>query len=165
MNAASVKNEGWEFALGYNDQWGDWKFGANVNFSKVKNEILDLHGKDSWITDWSINLEGHPINSYYGYVADGLYRTQAEVDEANEKNSVGGGALKLGDIRYKDVSGPEGKPDGVVDTYDRTVIGNPFPDFTYGFGLNAAYKGFDLSAGAGYQDAVIQYSDVSGIPA
>ncbi len=85
VNAASVKNEGWEFALGYNDQWGDWKFGANVNFSKVKNEILELHGKDSWITDWSINLEGHPINSYYGYVADGLYRTQEDVDEANEK--------------------------------------------------------------------------------
>ena len=166
VNAASVKNEGWEFALGYNDQWGDWKFGANVNFSKVKNEILDLHGKDSWITDWSINLEGHPINSYYGYVADGLYRTQAEVDEANEKNSVGGGALKLGDIRYKDVSGPEGKPDGVVDTYDRTVIGNPFPDFTYGFGLNAAYKGFDLSAFfqgvAGVDRIVMDYPTVSG---
>lgn len=166
VNAASVKNEGWEFALGYNDQWGDWKFGANVNFSKVKNEILDLHGKDSWITDWSINLEGHPINSYYGYVADGLYRTQAEVDEANEKNSVGGGALKLGDIRYKDVSGPDGKPDGVVDTYDRTVIGNPFPDFTYGFGLNAAYKGFDLSAFfqgvAGVDRVVMDYPTISG---
>jgi len=166
VNAASVKNEGWEFALGYNDQWGDWKFGANVNFSKVKNEILDLHGKDSWITDWSINLEGHPINSYYGYVADGLYRTQAEVDEANEKNSVGGGALKLGDIRYKDVSGPDGKPDGVVDTYDRTVIGNPFPDFTYGFGLNAAYKGFDFSAFfqgvAGVDRVVMDYPTVSG---
>lgn len=165
VNAASVKNEGWEFALGYNDQWGDWKFGANVNFSKVKNEILDLHGKDSWITDWSINLEGHPINSYYGYVADGLYRTQAEVDEANEKNSVGGGALKLGDVRYKDVSGPEGKPDGVVDTYDRTVIGNPFPDFTYGFGLNAAYKGFDFSAFfqgvAGVDRIVMDYPTVS----
>lgn len=166
VNAASVKNEGWEFALGYNDQWGDWTFGANVNFSKVKNEILDLHGKDSWITDWSINLEGHPINSYYGYVADGLYRTQEDVDEANEKNSVGGGALKLGDIRYKDISGPEGKPDGVVDTNDRTVIGNPFPDFTYGFGLNAAYKGFDFSAFfqgvAGVDRVVMDYPTISG---
>lgn len=166
VNAASVKNEGWEFALGYNDQWGDWTFGTNVNFSKVKNEILDLHGKDSWITDWSINLEGHPINSYYGYVADGLYRTQEDVDEANEKNSVGGGALKLGDIRYKDISGPEGKPDGVVDTNDRTVIGNPFPDFTYGFGLNAAYKGFDFSAFfqgvAGVDRVVMDYPTISG---
>ena len=141
VNAASVKNEGWEFALGYNDQWGDWTFGANVNFSKVNN-------------------------SYYGYVADGLYRTQEDVDEANEKNSVGGGALKLGDIRYKDISGPEGKPDGVVDTNDRTVIGNPFPDFTYGFGLNAAYKGFDFSAFfqgvAGVDRVVMDYPTISG---
>lgn len=166
VNAASIKNEGWELALGYNDQWGDWRFGANVNLSKVKNEILDLHGKESWISDWSINLEGHPINSYYGYVADGLYRTQAEVDEANEKNTIGGGGLKLGDVRYKDISGADGKPDGVIDTYDRTVIGNPFPDFTYGFGLNAGYKGFDFSAFfqgvAGVDRIVMDYPTISG---
>lgn len=166
VNAASVKNEGWEVALGYNDQWGDFKFGANANLSHVKNEILDLHGKESWINDWTINLEGHPLNAYYGYVADGLYRTQDDVDKANENNVIGGGALKLGDICYKDISGPEGKPDGVVDTYDRTVIGNPFPDFTYGFGLNAEYKGFDFSAFfqgvAGVDRVVMDYPTISG---
>lgn len=166
INAGSVKNEGWEFALGYNDQWGDWKFGANLNLSTVKNEILDLNGKESWIQDWTINLEGHPINAYYGYVADGLYRTQAEVDEANTNNTIGGGALKKGDIRYMDISGPDGTPDGVVDTYDRTVIGNPFPKLTYGFGLNAAYKGFDFSAFfqgvAGVDRVVMDFPTVSG---
>lgn len=166
VNAAEVKNEGWEFALGYNDQWNDWRFGANLNLSTVKNEIIDLHGKESWITGWSINLEGYPINSYYGYVADGLYRDQAEVDQANENNTIGGGNLKLGDVRLKDISGPDGTPDGVIDTYDRTVIGNLFPKVTYGLGINVAYKGIDFSTFfqgvAGVDRVVMEFPKVSG---
>ncbi len=166
VNAATVTNKGWEVDLGYNDKWGDLTFGARVNFSKVKNEIVDLNGKESWISGWSINLEGHPINAYYGYVADGLYRSQADVDQANENNVIGGGNLKLGDIRLKDISGKDGKPDGIIDTYDRTVIGNPFPDFTYGFGVNAGYKGFDFSAFfqgvAGIDRIVMDYPTISG---
>lgn len=168
VNAASVKNRGWEIDLGYNDSWSDWSFGARLNLSKVKNEITDLNGKESWITNggWGINLEGHPINSYYGYIADGLYRTQSEVDDANTTNHIGGGNLKLGDVRYKDVSGPEGKQDGIVDTYDRTVIGNPFPDFTYGFNLSADYKGFDFAAFfqgiSGVDRVVMEYPTISG---
>lgn len=166
VNAAEVKNAGWEVAINYNDRWGDVKFGANLNFSHIKNEILDVHGKDSWINDWTINLEGYPINSYYGYVADGLIRTEEDLAWANEHNTIGGGGLKLGDIKYVDISGPEGKPDGVVDTYDRTVIGNPFPKITYGFGFNAEYKGIDLTAffqGVGGIDRVVMdYPTVSG---
>lgn len=168
VNAATVRNRGWEIDLGYNDKWNDWTFGARVNFSKVKNEIVDLHGKESWIgnSGWSINLEGHPISAYYGYMSDGLYKNQSEVDEANQNNVIGGGNLKLGDVRYKDINGPEGKPDGIVDTYDRTVIGNPFPDFTYGFNLNAGYKNFDFSAFfqgiAGVDRIVMDFPTVSG---
>ncbi len=146
VNAAKVRNKGWEIDLGYNDKWNDWTFGAKFNLSKVNNEIIDLKGKESWIQGWAINLEGHPISAYYGYVADGLYRTQQEVDEANKNNTIGGGNLKLGDIRLKDISGPDGKPDGIIDTYDRTVIGNPFPKLTYALNLNVGYKSFDFAA-------------------
>lgn len=166
VNAATVSNKGWELALGYNDRVGEFTYGANFNLSNVKNEILDLHGKEAWINNWTINLEGHPINAFYGYKTDGLYRTQEEVDEANKNNSLGGGAVALGDVRIMDVSGPDGKPDGVIDTNDRVVIGNPFPDFTYGFGANAGYKGFDFQAFfqgiAGVDRVVMDFPTISG---
>lgn len=166
VNAAKVRNKGWEIDLGYNDKWNDWSFGTRFNLSKVNNEVVDLKGKQSWIQGWSINLEGYPINAYYGYVADGLYRKQAEVDKANENNQIGGGNLKVGDIRLKDISGPDGKPDGVIDTYDRTVIGNPFPKITYAMNFTAGYKRFDFAAffqGIGKVDRIIMdFPKISG---
>ena len=167
VNAGEVVNKGWELEAGYHDKFGEVEFGVKANLSKVKNEIVDIHDRNEWISDWTINLEGHPINSYYGYVADGLYRDQAELDKANAGgNVIGGGNLKKGDIRYKDISGPNGVPDGIVDVNDRTIIGNPFPRFSYGFNLNAAYKGFDFSAFfqgvSGLDRVILDYPGISG---
>jgi hypothetical protein len=82
------------------------------------------------------NILGRPIGSYYGYVAEGLFQTQSEVDNSATQTGKG-----LGRIRYKDISG-----DGIIDEKDRTWLGSPNPDFQYGFNIVLDYKGFDLTA-------------------
>lgn len=141
VNAAEVKNQGWELSLGYNDRWNDFVFGATFNISQVKNEITSVNGREDWINGWTINLAGNPIGAYYGYIADGLYTSQEQIDNMPVKI----GNPRIGDIRYKDISGPDGMPDGEITDLDRTVIGNPFPKITYGLNLNAGYKGIDFS--------------------
>lgn len=136
VNAASVSNKGWDVNLGYRDQWGDFFFSANLNFSHVINNILDVNGRTDWVTGWTINRAGSPIGAYYGYVADGLYQSQEEIDATE----VLIGAPHVGDIKYVDVNG-----DKKITDADRTIIGNPFPKIGYGLNLSAAWKGFDLS--------------------
>src|SRR5690606_29943295 len=99
----------------------------------------------------SIQQEGIALNSYYGYQALGLFQTQAEVDAAPTHWAT----TKPGDIRYADISGAEGVPDGKIDNYDRVVLGNNFPRYEYSTNLSAQYKGFDFTAflqGVGKRD-------------
>ena len=87
------------------------------------------------------NIIGHPFHSYYGFVADGLFQTQDEVNAAAEQPGKG-----IGRIKYKDLSGPDGVPDGKIDyDYDRTWIGSWDPDIEFGLGFNATYQNFDFS--------------------
>jgi len=158
VNAAEVKNTGWELNLGYNDHWNDFSYGVNFNLSHVKNEIVNVNGRTDWIDGWTINLAGNPIGAYYGYVANGLYTSQQQIDGT----PVGIGSPHIGDIRYLDINGPDGK----ISDADRTVIGNPFPKITYGLNLTAGYKRFDLAAffqGIGQVDRVVMdYPTVGG---
>ena len=162
VNAAEVQNKGWEVSLGYNDNCNGWTYGVNFNLSHVENEIIDLNGRESWISGWTANLEGYPIGSYYGYKTDGLYKTQQQVDAT--PNNVGNAAV--GDVRFLDLSGPDGVPDGVIDENDRSIIGSPFPKLTYGLNLTAGYKGIDFSAflqGVGGVDRVVmEYPALAG---
>ena len=154
VNAAKVKNTGWELNLGYNDRWNNFSYGANLNLSYVNNEIVSVNGRENWIDGWTINLAGNPIGAYYGYQADGLYTSQQQIDGT----PVGIGSPRIGDIHYLDISGQDGKPDGKISDSDRTVIGNPFPKITYGFNLTAGYRQFDFAAffqGIGKVDRVI----------
>lgn len=91
-------------------------------------------------------IVGQPIGIIYGYETDGLFVDQAEVDAATEQ-LVSKSGLKPGYVKYKDISGPDGVPDGKVDAqYDRTVLGSTTPKFYYGLNLSTSYKGFDFSA-------------------
>ena len=137
-NAASVENTGLEIMALYRDKVGEsfnFEVGFNVGFST--NEITALNGglpltgantrvfRDA--PDLSYSNVGDPIASFYGYVVQGLDDT--------------------GNPIYRDISGPDGAPDGQIDPeYDRTIIGNPYPDFIYGMTLNMNWKGLDLSA-------------------
>jgi len=150
QNIGEIQNSGWELAIGYQDNFGGLSFFANMNLSQIKNEINDIGGREDWIdpTYHTINQVGSPIGSYYGLVADGYFDEDDFDADGNltPDNASQYGNLKPGDIKYMDISGPDGIPDGVIsEDYDRQIIGNPFPKLNYGFTIGGAFKGFDLS--------------------
>ena len=145
-NVGAVSNQGIELMLTYNGKVGkDFRFSISPNFTWVKNAVEELSdGKTEEINN--NRIVGEPIGIIYGYETEGLFVDQAEIDAAPEQ-LVGKKNLKPGYVRYKDISGPNGVPDGKVDaTYDRKVLGSTTPTFYYGLNLSASYKGFDFSA-------------------
>jgi TonB-linked SusC/RagA family outer membrane protein len=138
-NAGAIENKGWEFELTYKDEVGDFSYSIHPNFSIVDNQVLSLASVEQDINKGL--FIGHPINSFYGYVADGLFVDQEDIDSYAKQNYT----AKPGFIRYKDISGPDGIPDGIVSAqYDRKVIGSRIPKYSYGAGITADYKGFDF---------------------
>ncbi len=144
QNVGEVKNTGWEVDVKYQDSFGEVNVFGGFNLSHIKNEVVDYGGIDFTISNNTITTEGEAIGSYYAYIAEGYYQTQEELDNAPQQF---GRALRLGDVKYKDISGPDGVPDGRISAdYDRTILGTPFPDIQYSFNLGASYKGFDIYA-------------------
>ncbi|KFE97360.1 membrane protein [Chryseobacterium formosense] len=144
QNAATVSNKGWEIGAQYNEKWGDFKMNIGFNLSDVKNEIIDMKGQSSGTI--LRQQVGSSVNSIYGFIADGLYQNQAEIDSGPTQF----GTLKPGDIRYKDIAGAfdaNGNPigDGKITDADRTIIGSTVPRYTYGFNMGFSWKGFRLS--------------------
>lgn len=145
QNAAKVRNTGWEFGTRYDNQWGDFKMGIGFNVSDVSNVITDMKGQTSGTL--LRQQEGYAVNSIYGYLADGLYQSQEEIDAGPTQF----GTLHPGDIRYKDLAGAFDEnghpmPDGKITDEDRTIIGSTIPRYTYGLQLDFGWKGFRLNA-------------------
>jgi len=143
-NVGSVENNGLEFSVGYNKTVNsDFNFSVNANLTTVNNQVIDLGGSEI-ITGIDLQshrtAEGFEIGHFYGLQTDGLFQTQADIDS----HATQTGAAP-GDIKFKDLSGPNGVPDGVIDDLDRTYLGSPVPEFFYGFSLNANYRKFDFS--------------------
>ena len=144
QNIGEVENKGIELTLSTRNIVGAFTWTTDVNFSSNKNEVLKLGPTGDPILSSGgagirhITLIGAPIGSYYGYVVEGIFQTQAEIDAA-PKDALAP-ARRPGDFRFKDVNG-----DGKIDANDRTVTGNYLPDFTYGITNKFAYKGFDLT--------------------
>lgn len=136
-NTGSMKNHGFELVADYHSkQYGDFSWDGSFNFSLYRNEVEKLNDYVSFISagDWRI-MEGQPMGVYYGYVADGLFRTEEEVYNSADQEGKG-----LGRIRYRDLDG-----NGVINENDRCVIGDPNPDFSLGLNLSFKYKRFTLS--------------------
>ncbi len=133
-NQLAVRNKGFEIQVDYQDKFGELNYYIGANFSKVKNEITDLAGTDS-----PGRRVGDPIANIYGYVAEGIFQNQEEVDQSPDQSALGG-VTKPGDIRYKDLDG-----DGVINADDRTNLGSFFPGIDYGLRMGASYKGFNFS--------------------
>jgi len=139
VNSGAMKNTGIEILVGYKKTIGDFSFDASFNLGSYKNTLVKF-GKQEYLTDRTLK-EGLPWNSYYLLHCIGIFQSQEEIDKApvHQFNP------KPGDLRYEDISGPDGKPDGKIDQYDRTLMPGAFPKFDYGFNLSAKWKNFDIS--------------------
>lgn len=144
-NIGEMTNKGVDLGLGYKTNIGrDLRLDAGVTFSLYRNKVGQIadpffEGNRSRIDPFNRSVTGQPISSFYGYIIDGFFQNQSEVDALDQANKG------IGKWRYKDISGPGGKPDGKITPDDRTFMGNPHPDFTTGFNVNLAYKNFDLA--------------------
>lgn len=141
-NIGDVENKGWELSLSYKDKVGDdFSYNLSLNLGRAKTKVINL-GEIDFLSAGFVRLgnatrtqEGEEIGAFYGYVTDGIFQTQEEID----KHAKQPGA-KPGDIRFKDLNG-----DKKINSEDKTFIGSPYPDFTYGFNFSASYKDFDFS--------------------
>lgn len=143
INDGIMKNTGWEFVIGYRNKIGDFSYNINGNLETYKNELVKFGARE--INGVNLREEGRPWNTYYVLIQDGIYQNQEEITNGPTP-SYTSIVPKPGDLKFKDINGPNGVPDGVVDlTYDRAPVNGVFPKFNYGMNLSASYKAFDLS--------------------
>lgn len=143
INAGSVRNSGWDFLVNTKNISGknfSWESSLNVSF--LKNKVVTLPpsipqiitgSTGGFISNYLIVQVGSPMRSFYGYEAEGIFRSADEVTGSAQPNA------KPGQIRFKDQ-----KKDGKIDATDRVILGDPFPDVTAGFTNSFSYKHFSL---------------------
>ncbi|MDR0824440.1 MAG: TonB-dependent receptor [Prevotella sp.] len=156
MNIGRTENKGWDGEVSWNDKIGkDFSYFAKGTFSYAKNKIIDM---DEAPSVYTLGMStGRAIGAIFGYVADGFYNTWDEINNSPYETR----GVKPGDLKYKDISGPNGVPDGVIDQYDEVEIGNSRPNFNFGFSLGFSYKNFDFSTL--FQGAAGAYLSVQGM--
>ena len=139
QNVGEIRNRGFELSASWNDKIGeDWRYGLGANLSTIDNKVLSLVNKDyNIISGPSRVSEGYPIGYFYGYKVEGVYQNEDDI-RFSPINSVG--SVTPGDLKFADVDG-----NGKITDNDRTMIGNPTPDFTYGFNVNLGWKNLDLT--------------------
>ncbi len=152
INDGEITNKGIELALtGELISNNDLTWTVGVNFTRNRNKVVSMGENDRVLIGTlyesvrqqiSTYTVGQPMYAFFGYKTDGIIQTLEEGIEAG----LTGRDAEPGEIKYLDISGPEGVPDGVVDELDRTIIGNPNPDFIYSLNSTVRFKQFDLSA-------------------
>lgn len=150
-NAGTMNTRGWEVKLGWADSIGDFSYAVSVNLSDYKSVMGDLGGKQVFNSNGTIITEGEEYCAWYGYKASGLFQNAEEISNSALLVS----SVKPGDVKYMDISGPDGTPDGIInDTHDRTVLGSSLPHYIYGGSINLGWKGISFSVlfnGVGHQ--------------
>ena len=168
INGGDIVNKGFEIALNWNERIRDFNYGINFNLSHNKNEVTRIantegiiHGPSDVLTAMSggeiYRAEvGYPIGYFWGYKTAGVFQNQAQVDATKAKLST----AAPGELIFVDVNG-----DGEISEADKTMLGDPNPDFRMGFSFNLGYKGWDLSVttnGAFGQQVVKSYRQYLG---
>lgn len=148
VNGGDVRNRGFEIALNWNDQAGDFTYGANLNISRNKNEVTKIantegiiHGDPYVLSNGAPEMYRaqvrYPIGYFYGYKTSGVFQSETEINAYQGAKLAG---TAPGDLIYQDTDG-----DGKITEDDRCMIGDPNPDVNLGLSLNVGYKGFDLA--------------------
>ena len=143
MNAASMENSGFEFSATYRNRDHALKWQVSANLSTLKNKVTKLgFGEESYITGDYATFVGQEVGQFYGYVYEGIARTQADLDDhVNDLgNHVTQTGAQIGDCLYKDVNN-----DGIINGSDRVVLGSGLPKVNFGISAHLEYKNFDLS--------------------
>ena len=144
VNIGEVNNTGVDLNITYRDQVGQLRYSISGQISQYKNNVVKLNddpnaqifGFSTRLPAISLTRAGLPIASFFGYVIDGVIKDDAEAAKAVQIP----GYTRAGVFNFKDVNG-----DGKINASDRTIIGNPHPDFTYGLNVNLGYKNWDLT--------------------
>ena len=146
QNIGEVSNNGWEFVLSTVNLKNKFQWTTDFNVSTYRNKVVRLGPSgDPIYTANNITMIGQPIGMFYGLKLDGIFMNQAELNKGPIWNPGAADRSRVGDMRFVDVSGPDGKPDGIISSADYTVIGSPYPDFYYGMTNNFSYENFSLS--------------------
>lgn len=177
-NYGSILNKGLEITLDAHPFVGEFQWDSNFQISFNRNKLLSLSGTENanlvgygqWSDVVCISEIGKSLYNFYGYEVEGVYTDYDDIMNSpraekfpadgvfNKSNTVW-----VGDLKFKDISGPNGEPDGKIDTYDRIDLGSPLPLFTYGWTNTFRYKGFDLSIfiNGSYGNKVMNYNSIA----
>lgn len=174
QNVGTMVNEGLETTLKYDKKWNDWSLSSNINLTYLSNEVVDLGdleyvGHNDVVSGYQPPADiirskvGKSFGSYYGLIADGIYQVDdftwqgdrdPEIDhyarlyklkEGMDDVSAILGNPMPGDIKFKDISGPDGETDGKITEEDITFMGSSQPDFMYSVQMYAEYKNWSLN--------------------
>lgn len=161
MNIGKVENKGIDISLNTHNiatKNFDWRSSAVISINRNKVKALDdlgttIYGSLDWYAGFqtvSMITVGQPIGVFYGYVTDGIFQDGEDLRNSARPEGVGIHRTTgswVGDVKFKDISGPDGVPDGVINEYDQVIIGDPNPDFTFGFSNTFTYKNWELGVG------------------
>ena len=152
INIGEVENRGFELAINYRENVGDWSFDITGNAAWNQNEVRALNedqqifsggGGHGWAGNINLTEAGQPMGTFFGWVSEGLFQSQEEIDALNAASETGVYQNNLtapGDIRFSDINN-----DGLINSDDRTYIGNPWPAMIYGLNANINWRQFDMT--------------------
>ncbi len=147
INIGEMTNKGFDLGVNYRDKVGKLTYDVGLNVSHYKNNVdklgdnplFSIAGAQAREQRLTRTQQGFPLSYFYGYKVLGIFQNSAEVSASPSQNFTTSEA-GVGRFKYEDVN-----KDGKIDANDRTIIGSPHPDFTFGFNVNLAYEGFDVA--------------------